>query len=214
MRALLKSNKKNIVVLLMGVIFIIFTACQPNEVQDESGQEYNSIKSIELTESEKNLLGAAGVEKHFVFQYNLLDAQPKWADIWVDYYEMGEYINKLTSGGFALDEKQGEGRILLTVNDLPSDVMKREFVISLMGETGFTSGSISVDKRTGDITTAWETIDEKKVIFDENMILAVMVENKGEGTKGIDARIFDDDQQALRDVLENDYVYILMCRIR
>ncbi len=214
MKFFLKRKRCIIISCLILVIVAALLGCQPLGIEDEKGNEYNRIKTVELTKSEANLLGSAGVEKHIVFEYELINPQPKWVDLWVEYYEMGEYINKITSGGFAINDNEGGGRILLTINDLTSDIMKREFVISLMGETGFSSASISVDKRDEDIVSTWETIDEEEIVFDVENTLAVMVENREGNIEGINNRVFEDDEEALRDILENDYVYILKSKFK
>jgi len=205
-------NNKGIIYIVITLLVLSLSGCQePKNIQDATNKEYNIIKRAELSKDEENLFGASGVDRFFVFDYHLIDTNGRWAEIWIDYYEEGTHVSKIASGDFMLDKE--EGRIALTIDDIPNSD-QREYVVSLMDETGYSSGSINTNKRQGDISSTWKTIEEREIVFEDDLILAVIVESKGNQTMGISEDIFDEDQKAIRDVLQNDYVYILKCHFR
>lgn len=202
---------KTTVIIVISILALI--GCNPKEIKDDKNNNYDKIQSTNLTKDEKNLLGAAGIDKYFVFDFKLLDAEEKRANIWVDYYENGEYNSKISSGEFSFgnQDNSNEGKIILVINDLPGNVSQREFVVSLMDDSGFSSGTINVPKRKKDLYLTWKSIKEKEVNLKENINLAVIVENNKEQNIVIDDTIFENDKEALLKLMKYDNVYILRC---
>ncbi len=207
-------NKRYILAMTVLVSsLLVMAGCRPNEIKNQVGKEYDTIKSVKLDEDINNLLGSVGVEKYFVFDFELTDTEERKADLWVDYYEYGEYINKIAGGGFSFGDQENDksGRLIMAINDMPNDVDQREFVVSMMDNNGFSSGSIAVPKRERDIFSTWKTIDKANLSLNRTINLAVIVEDRDGDKIDINEDIFNDNEEALNEILKNDYVYILRC---
>ena len=78
--------KRTIIMLIIVLAFLV-SGCSNDKVSTKTSD--GKIIPAVLSQSEKQLLEAVGVEKYFVFQVSLPKGENGLAHYWVDYYHNG-----------------------------------------------------------------------------------------------------------------------------
>ena len=87
-------------ILIVLILIILLAGCR---------QGVTTIKTAELTESEKELLSSVGAERYFVFDVDLSHMDFLRLEYRVDYYEKGKLVGQVTDGatsGHSSEKKQ------------------------------------------------------------------------------------------------------------
>lgn len=75
------------VFVVLVVIILFLSGCLKDKVSTKTS--YGKIIPAELSQNEKQLLNAVGVDKCFVFQVSLPKEENETAHYWVDHYQNG-----------------------------------------------------------------------------------------------------------------------------
>lgn len=193
-------TQKAITLLLAVVTIATLYGCQMTG--DLSGRP--AIQATALTENEKSLLAAAGVERYFVFDIDLDQIVFEQLEYRVDYYENGILMDPATHGQMGGFMEKGTQRLLWSqINTGNND----EQVWSIAIGGGRMTQKVSLPSEL----TAWswsqaERIDT--VTMDEPVMLAALVGSSTGSLRG-PSILFDESEGGIEALAQYEAAYVL-----
>ncbi len=209
------NNMKIFLLLIPSILFLVtVTSCtndEENIIKENSEKKViGEIRDVDLFASEEKLLNMVGASRYFLFNYFVdyeANTEEKMKfDVWVDYYKDGEFQKKLFAGSTFINGKD-EGKLLFSLHHtINSD---EKWVLSVSDSKGSTStvSQIISQPKEGYVVT-WGNLTNSPIHLEEPIILAVITGAKG-GISSVRDTVFEKDQEAIEELLENDYVYFL-----
>lgn len=204
------SNRRVTNYVLFTVILILtllYSGCSGSQTKKVDA---STIRPTELTERENVIFQQMGIERSLVFDVNLLDANVNWGDIWIDQYENGKFKQRLFNLGSSLviSEVNEPTHIVLSIHDRESSTQEQKWVLSL--GNGRATGYINIPFDS--IVTTSKVANEIKIEKGKTLTLGVIA--KGKNTANIPENFFVDEEVKMKELLENDVVYVLRCSFK
>lgn len=210
-------NVLSLATILMSILF--FQGCRTNHQggnnKSDIVQGAGEIVEAKLTDNEEQLIKAVGVDRFLVLDASIKDSNIKWIDFWVDYYEKGQLKNKLSGIGTEIESSKNQNmRIIVSTQWFKTDTREEKWCFSMTSYNGTSTGSTIVQKPKEASASAWSGIKSGKIIMGEEMILGVIAE--GKDSTAIPGYFFEskDKDTAMKELLKNDYVYIIKCKFK
>jgi len=184
------------VLLTICIISLLTTGCSVKS------QEEGIIKALAFDDSQGKILRGIGANPNniFYFEYDGIPKEYNWLEVWIEYYENGEKISKL----FSINEGVSRnGNILCMFEDIDN---KSRITIE--------GSSFLKDKPVMEQSV----ITNKKNVFpivtnnDTEFLLAIRVVDSGNNSAIIPDEIFTKHDFDYKDLLKNDYVYLVKGR--
>jgi hypothetical protein len=170
-----------------------------------------TIINSNLTAREQQLMRGTGAEKTFVFDVNLKNIDTNWIECWVDYYEKGEFKNKITGVGTTLKlGEENDGVIMLSLQDIVADEGTRKWIISYNSKSASGSGSTTTKKLKNKISSVSMSNEKNKIEVNKDINLAVIQE--GANVTGSSQEVFNDLNTYIKESTKEDNVYVLKCK--
>jgi hypothetical protein len=196
------------IIMLYGLII-----CSCNKTSSTfKTNNAGTIASSKLTDREKQLIGGIGAENVFVFDTNLKGMDINWVECWVDFYENGIFINKITGVGTDIKlSKENNGIIMLSLQDTLNEMEPgRKWITSYNSINGGGTGSIVTKKSKNYVSYATISKDRTEVEVNKDINLAIIQE----GTKviSITQEVFKDIDSYIRDSSKDNNVYVFKCK--
>ena len=216
-------NTIKIIILVVILTFtLLFQGCSTDGKDEASkankSQMAGEIVETQLTDREKELLRGVGIDKFLVFDANIKNKNIKKIDFWVDYYEKGSFRGRCSGVGTDVEASKDKNfKMVFSTNNSASNLLEEKltFSISSNGSGGKGSTNIKISEKMQQ--TNFENIKQSEIVFGKEVILAVIVGTEGASAKyvSIDALNNKDEtikNQANKELLQNDYVYIVKCK--
>ena len=196
-------NKKRITTLFSIIIIILVTvSCSP----DEEIVEKSIIKKAELTDREESFIKGTGINHSFIFEYQE-NNDVKNIDVWIEGYLGGEKIGPLLKTSNKVKD-DSEKYIMFNISNIQD---KNTWSISFIEGKNISTGKIDSRNDLGK-TSTWDMVESIEV-DDGEYILAALVGNDGNTINGIPNGFFSQPEEYMREVLSNDYVYLLKIKL-
>jgi len=196
-------NKKRITTLFSIIIIILVTvSCSP----DEEIVEKSIIKKAELTDREESFIKGTGINHSFIFEYQE-NNDVKNIDVWIEGYLGGEKIGPLLKTSNKVKD-DSEKYIMFNISNIQD---KNTWSISFIEGKNISTGKIDSRNDLGK-TSTWDMVESIEV-DDGEYILAALVGNDGNTINGIPNGFFSQSEEYMREVLSNDYVYLLKIKL-
>src|SRR6056297_2865664 len=196
-------NKKRITTLFSIIIIILITvSCSP----DEEIVEKSIIKKAELTDREESFIKGTGINHSFIFEYQE-NNDVKNIDVWIEGYLGGEKIGPLLKTSNKVKDDL-EKYIMFNISNIQD---KNTWSISFIEGKNISTGKIDSRNDLGKSST-WDMVESIEV-DDGEYILAALVGNDGNTINGIPNGFFSQSEEYMREVLSNDYVYLLKIKL-
>jgi len=196
-------NKKRITTLFSIIIIILITvSCSP----DEEIVEKSIIKKAELTDREESFIKGTGINHSFIFEYQE-NNDVKNIDVWIEGYLGGEKIGPLLKTSNKVKD-DSEKYIMFNISNIQD---KNTWSISFIEGKNISTGKIDSRNDLGK-TSTWDMVESIEV-DDGEYILAALVGNDGNTINGIPNGFFSQSEEYMREVLSNDYVYLLKIKL-
>ena len=196
-------NKKRITTLFSIIIIILITvSCSP----DEEIVEKSIIKKAELTDREESFIKGTGINHSFIFEYQE-NNDVKNIDVWIEGYLGGEKIGPLLKTSNKVKDDL-EKYIMFNISNIQD---KNTWSISFIEGKNISTGKIDSRNDLGK-TSTWDMVESIEV-DDGEYILAALVGNDGNTINGIPNGFFSQSEEYMREVLSNDYVYLLKIKL-
>jgi hypothetical protein len=185
-------------------------------------QVAGKIQESKLTNSEKELIQGLDVDKCFIFDTDIKSENILQVEFWVDYYEKGTF--KSMYGGIESDiqsqkDKNKNVRLIFSTQKFSANNFEDKWIFSILSEGSAGKGSISTKTPDKLQVQTWSNIKESEIIIGNEIVLAVITGTERDMVSGIsveELNVKDEiiKNQAIKELLQNDYVYILKCRFK
>lgn len=199
------------VVLIVFMIILLISGCSNAKVSTKTA--YGKIIPAELSQSEKQLLNAVGVEKYFVFRVSLPKGENGLAHYWIDYYHNG--LSKKIMEGKTSFKSLGEesDEIVLATLASDPDANTQDWIISYISNGGISRLKAKIPKENDGVASTSASTTGADIVKEKPVILAVIAQNHSVSIN-IPESLFAGDETALKDLLSsNESVYILCLEI-
>lgn len=212
-----RLTRVRLLLILFVLTFLVFAVgCTDNNsnVGNSNGKlvKIGKIGATELTEKEESLIKGIGASKFFVFDYSIDYTDKIKVDIWVEYYNKGKYKEDLLSMGTVLN---GRDNGQLIISNIDAQDKREIWNISILSGNGAMSSIKGDFIKPKDMTgETWGSEENQQEIYlNQTSTLAVITGGDGQVT-GIGAGVYQNDEMAIKELLENDYVYIYKIRFQ
>lgn len=205
--------KKALIFLIIAVIFVFVATlggCSTNNSPDNiEMKKIGEVESIELGETEKTLLKGVGVSRYFVFDYKIENEKKVKVDFWVEFYANGKHKGNSLEMGTVLDENDAGQLMIANTNIERNEELWRLSVISESGSASSLSNDITFPKDLSG--TTWDKgLKGQEIYLEKPITLAVIIGDNGDSNSlmGVPLGIYENDLEAMKELMKNDYVYI------
>lgn len=189
-------------VILLVTFSILLSSCKIIDLTKE-----NVILKSELTNKENNLIKGTGSDKYFVFELNLEEGEYQWIELWVDLYEYGEYKGTHNNLGTLIDNDKDK-HIMFSIQEFNDT---ERWVVSYFDNNTVSSRTSITNKKYSSST--WSDTNKVEIIEGEEHPLAVILGTNSNNISSVPIGFFINESDYIDDLLTNDYVYILKCRL-
>lgn len=211
----------SLAVILICILF--FQGCNSNDKnkfgKTNVAQGAGEIVQAKLTDKEKQLLQGLEIDKYFIFEANIKDKNIKSLDVWTDYYENGKFKVKVSGIGTNIELPEDKDlRIIFSTQRALTEDKKERWSFGITSTNGGGRGSTVIEKSKDVISSTWSSIEKKEIDIGKDMTLAVIAEAKENGITSISVNELNGEKaiksEAMKNVLKNNYVYIIKCKFK
>jgi len=202
-----KATKRSIILLIITAIIIISVGCI--ETKENSETYTGELKPLKLSKEEEKLIKATGTQKFLGFEY-YLDINKEKEDYRVEYlvenYHKGILQPKIFNGSTNITGSTGQ--IVFSTQNIGQE--EERWVLSVINDNSTSTLSQNIDQPKLNMGETWKPLSSNKEIeLDQPITLGVIARDSGDGILGITEEVFNDAEQALEELLTNDYVYLI-----
>ncbi|PAV29683.1 hypothetical protein CIL05_09935 [Virgibacillus profundi] len=185
----------------------LLSACS-NEVESDA-----VIEEAELTEFEKNLIELTG-DQSFVYDYEINNDEVKEIHTFIDYYEKGELIERVSEMGTTLSETQSDDPMRTVFIRKQVNENEEQWITSIMSNSGSSSADAvnDISKRKEMNSASWGGITSRTPVnIGEKQVVASIVKSNKNGVSTYNIIETEDD---LKRATDYEQVYIISIELR
>lgn len=193
------------------MIFILFISSYNKEIKVVQVNNDGMIVNSKLTDRELQLMRGTGAERFFIFDVNLTNKDINGVECWVDYFEKGEFKNKLVGVGTnVININDNTGTIMFSVQNNLVNETEEKLIISYTSKSGASTGSALVIKPKMIVSTDWVVNERNQIAKDKIINLAVI--EKANNAIDTSHEIFKDTNSSIEKISKQNSIYILRCK--
>lgn len=189
-----------------------------------TSQVAGKIVELKLTSSEKELIQGLDVDKCFMFDTDIKSENTLQVEFWVDYHEKGTFKNKYGGIESSIQSQKDKNRnknirLIFSTQKFSANNFDEKWTFSILSEGSAGKGSINTKTSDKIQAQTWSNIKESEIIIGNEIVLAVIAGTERDMVSGIsveELNVKDEiiKNQAIKELLQNDHVYILKCRFK
>ncbi|HET7628660.1 MAG TPA: hypothetical protein VFK44_09760 [Bacillales bacterium] len=197
------------------VLFVVLEFTIPGTKEDDKPtMKPGTVKSAELTETEKNLLFAGGAKSIFAFDYRVPTETINELKVWIDHYEDGKKREPLISHSTEVVSRSG--RIIATFQEmsLTNDTVAKWVLTTAEEKERSHVAYVRKQPSTSGIKATLKRAQTMKIKSAEPIILAVIVKDTDAASISVGGGVFQDPTELQSVIHRYQSVYVLRCRFR